>query len=151
MYPYFNPWSKRLAYSADGIFIFFFLIFLCKSSLTLHGQTIHMKCSALFYCKILKQIGICTIFSTASGSNNCLGRSSSTCKVTREKWARLDKSDCHMKMNIGRLRRPPPLIQNLNGAIRNHRRLWSKYFTGLVHWGYQLLFGYALWYSRLKY
>ena len=27
MYPYFNPWSKRLAYSADGIFIFFFSYF----------------------------------------------------------------------------------------------------------------------------
>ena len=102
-----------------------------------------MKYSALFYCKILKQISTSTIFSSASGSNYFLGRSSSTCKVTREKWARLDKSDCHMKMSIGRLRRPPPLIQNLNRAIRNHRRLWSKYVAGLAHWGYQLLFGYA--------
>ena len=91
-----------------------------------------MKCSALFYCKILKQIGISRIFSSASGSDYFLGRSSSTCKVTREKWARLDKSACHMKMSIGRLRRPPPLIQNLNGAIRNHRRLWSKYVAGLA-------------------
>ena len=109
-------YHESLTYYAEEFtcsgWLVFFLIFLWKLSVALHVN--RLLGSLIFTVKILKQLDrhLLWIFQQCFGGSNYFLGSRSTCKVTWEKWASLDKSAWHMKTNIGRLRWPSPLNQN---------------------------------------
>ena len=115
------------------------------------GRRFTWNVQPYFRCKILKQLDISSrIFSSASGVQTIFLAAAAHAKWLGKNGPAWLKGLVTMETNVGRLRRPPPLIQSWNWAIRNHQRLWAKYVAGLGHRGHQLLFGYVLWYLQLK-